>query len=62
MAEALDPAALDGTLDIPDVVARFCGDGTIDPALMPDFLHPSADGYRRMAEALEPALSRLLGE
>jgi lysophospholipase L1-like esterase len=26
----------------------------------PDDLHPSSDGYRRMADALEPVLARLL--
>jgi lysophospholipase L1-like esterase len=28
----------------------------------PDSLHPSVDGYRRMAEAMRPVLERLLGE
>ena len=28
----------------------------------PDGLHPSPEGYRRMAEAIEPALTRVLGK
>jgi lysophospholipase L1-like esterase len=27
----------------------------------PDGLHPDVDGYRRMAEVLEPALNKCLG-
>ena len=35
-------------------------DGSIDQAVMPDFLHLSADGYRRWADAIAPLLGRLL--
>jgi len=34
-------------------------DGTLAQAVMPDYLHLSADGYRRWAEAMEPALRDL---
>jgi beta-glucosidase len=34
-------------------------EGRIPAPLMPDFVHPSALGYERMAEALEPALAEL---
>ena len=30
--------------------------------MAPDFLHPSQAGYRLWAEAMEPALARLLGD
>lgn len=46
-----------------DIGATFLNaDGTISKEVMPDFLHLSADGYRRWAEAIEPKLSELLGE
>jgi arylsulfatase A-like enzyme/lysophospholipase L1-like esterase len=34
-------------------------DGTLTQQVMPDYLHLSAEGYRRWAEALEPALREL---
>lgn len=37
-------------------------DGKIPQALMRDYLHPTAEGYRLWAEAMEPTLARLLGE
>ncbi len=37
-------------------------DGTLPRAVMPDLLHLNAEGYRRWAEAMEPHLSRLLGD
>jgi lysophospholipase L1-like esterase len=37
-------------------------DGSIAPAIMNDYLHPTAAGYERWAEAMEPVLKRLLGE
>lgn len=36
-------------------------DGTIDPALMPDLLHPSPEGARVWAEAMDPLLTKLMG-
>lgn len=35
-------------------------DGSIPEEVMSDFLHPTAEGYRRWAEAMEPTLARLL--
>ena len=35
-------------------------DGTLSPEIMPDKLHPTPKGYGRWAEALRPALTRLL--
>jgi lysophospholipase L1-like esterase len=35
-------------------------DGTISPAIMPDYLHPSAQGYAIMTAALEGPLQQLL--
>jgi lysophospholipase L1-like esterase len=36
------------------------GDGTIDEAIMPDFLHLSAEGYRQWAAAIAPAVRERL--
>ena len=36
------------------------GDGTIDEAIMPDFLHLSPEGYRRWAAAIAPAVRERL--
>ncbi len=35
-------------------------DGTVNPALMPDLIHPNADGAEAMAAAIKPALDKLL--
>lgn len=35
-------------------------DGTLSPDVMPDFLHLSERGYRQLAQAVEPTLTRLL--
>jgi beta-glucosidase len=35
---------------------------TLTPAVMPDYLHLSGEGYRRWAEAIEPKVKELLGE
>jgi lysophospholipase L1-like esterase len=44
-----------------DAGARFRGaDGKVDRALMPDGLHLSADGYRALADAIEPVLRTML--
>lgn len=46
-----------------DVGAKFLGeDGGISREVMGDFLHPTEQGYTLWAEAMEPTLSRLLGE
>jgi lysophospholipase L1-like esterase len=37
-------------------------DGKISKTIMRDFLHPTTEGYRLWAEAMEPTLARLLGE
>lgn len=36
-------------------------DGNIPPEIMPDKLHPSAEGYKRWAEAMEPTFAKLVG-
>lgn len=44
-----------------DIGAAFIQpDGTLPPAVMPDFLHLSEDGYERWARSIEPTLARLL--
>lgn len=47
-------------LDVNHVFYRE--DGTLDPALMPDLLHPSPAGARVWAEAMEPKLAELFGD
>ena len=44
-----------------DVNAVFLNpDGTVNPALMPDLIHPNADGAEAMAAAIKPMLDKLL--
>ena len=45
-------------LDVNEVFLRE--DGTIDPKLMPDLLHPSPKGAHLWAEAMNPLLTKLL--
>lgn len=37
-------------------------DGTINTDLMPDLIHPDAEGAEAWVSAIEPLLSELLGE
>ena len=56
-----DEAGRDPNVVFADTRAAAASDG--DPDILrgsPDGLHPDVDGYRRMAEALEPALRALL--
>ena len=48
------------SMDINKIVLR--PDGSIPAELMPDFEHPSAQGYRRWAEAIEPTVAALMGD
>jgi lysophospholipase L1-like esterase/acetyl esterase/lipase len=46
-----------------DVNAAFLdARGAVDARLLPDYLHPSPEGAERWAQAMEPLLTRLLGE
>ena len=45
-------------LDLSDTF--LAEDGTLPGEVMPDFLHPKAEGYRMWAEAMEPTLKKLL--
>jgi lysophospholipase L1-like esterase len=47
-------------LDVNHVFLR--PDGTLDPKLMPDKLHPSLDGALVWARAMEPVLAELFGD
>jgi len=47
-------------LDVNHVFLRL--DGSIDPELMPDRLHPSPKGALLWAKAMEPKLSELMGD
>jgi len=38
------------------------GQGKLTRDIMPDLLHPGEEGYRRWAEAIEPEISKLLGD
>lgn len=56
-------AKLDGTHHVSflDIGAKFLTpEGRINKDLMPGFLHPNETGYRILAEAIEPALTKLL--
>lgn len=37
-------------------------DGTLPKDIMPDLLHPNANGYKIWAEAMEPKIAELMGE
>jgi lysophospholipase L1-like esterase len=37
-------------------------DGKIKKELMPDWLHPNPEGARLWAQAMEPLLSKLMGD
>lgn len=55
--------AAPGRVTFLDIGAKFLQpDGTLTREVMGDFLHPTAKGYEIWAEALEPVLSKLLGE
>ena len=55
--------AAPGRVTFLDIGAKFLQpDGTLTREVMGDFLHPTAKGYEIWAEALEPALVKLLGE
>jgi beta-glucosidase len=46
-----------------DIGERFTSaDGTIDKAIMPDYLHLSIDGYKIWAAAIEEKVKELMGE
>jgi len=46
-----------------DIGDKFLDEkGMISTSIMPDFLHPNANGYEIWAKAMEPTLEELLGE
>jgi lysophospholipase L1-like esterase len=56
-----DEASRDANLTFVDTRRAAAAPGTPDRlAGSPDGLHPDVDGYRRMAEAIEPALAAVL--
>jgi len=56
-------AADDPMIEIMDLAPVFlAAGGTLPTSLMPDLLHPNAEGYRLWAEAVEPRVAALLGE
>jgi beta-glucosidase len=60
LVSTLDDGDLVHCLDIGSAFLR--DDGTLRDDLMPDLLHFNAAGYRAWADAMEPAVSRLLGD
>ena len=40
----------------------FAADRTLSQQIMPDLLHPNAEGYEIWAEAIEPTVAKLMGE
>ncbi len=54
--------ASDPMVEFMDIGAAFLNEkGELTKDIMPDLLHPNAKGYALEAEALEPAIGRLLG-
>ena len=52
-----------GMISFLDINASFLADdGTLPKSIMPDLLHPNEAGYQKWAEAIEPAIVKLLGE
>lgn len=47
-------------LDISDEFLE--DDGTLPKSIMPDLLHPNAEGYEIWAKAMEPTIVKLMGE
>ena len=46
-----------------DLAGEFLDENRVLPkAVMPDALHPNERGYQIWAEAMEPTLSRLIGD
>jgi beta-glucosidase len=46
-----------------DIGSKFLdADGNIPKDVMPDFLHPNANGYEIWAEAIEPKVAELMGD
>lgn len=46
-----------------DINDKFLGkDGTLSKDIMPDYLHPNAEGYKVWAQAMEPMVKKLMGE
>jgi beta-glucosidase len=46
-----------------DIGPQFlAADGTLSKTIMPDLLHPNAQGYEIWAKAIEPTVAKLMGE
>ena len=56
-------AEADPNIELVDTRAAVAASGNPDRLVSsPDDLHPSADGYRLMAEAIRPVLERMLSQ
>jgi lysophospholipase L1-like esterase len=62
-SEIASKLADDKTIFYMDIGKHFMeADGTIPKVIMPDLLHPNANGYAIWAAAIEPKVAELLGE
>ncbi len=62
-SEIASKLADDKTIFYMDIGKHFLeADGTIPKVIMPDLLHPNANGYAIWAAAIEPKVTELLGE
>lgn len=63
-ASAIASSVADGAMiEYLDIGAKFVkADGSIDKAIMPDFLHLSPAAYQIWADAIEPAVKKAVGE
>jgi lysophospholipase L1-like esterase len=60
-ANALLAKLEDGRVRYIDIGQRFLEpDGSISATIMPDFIHPSPEGYRRLGDAVRPVLDEMM--
>jgi lysophospholipase L1-like esterase len=61
--EIIAKLANDKTVFFLDINPKFmAADGTLPKEIMPDYLHPNAEGYEIWAKAIEPTVAKLMGE
>ena len=61
--DRIEKLADDKTIYFLNINDQFLDDdGALPKAIMPDLLHPNAEGYVLWAEAMEPSIAKLMGE